>query len=96
MLNIEPLSNEVGIPQLIVQSQVVDVSGGRLFGLGLHNTDVDFNNHVTTLPRLNALNQHNLLGFNLAIESNYDITINFLEPIGSLILVHPELIDLTF
>lgn len=64
-------------------------------GLGQLNINVNFNNHVLTLPSLETLTQGILLELNFLIRSCDDNTVNAFKPVQHLSLLHPELIDST-
>lgn len=56
---------------------------------------MNFNNHVLTLPGLETLTQGILLELNFSIRNCDNNTVNALEPVQHLSLLHPKLIDYT-
>lgn len=97
VLNIKTLSEEpVDVePQYLVQSKVEEGASGRSFWLDPLNANINFDNYVITLPGLEMLMQGTLLELNLLVQHGDDNTMNSLEHVESLSLVHPELIDHT-
>lgn len=77
----------------IVQFEVGEGSISRSTRLGPLNANMTFGNDVESLPGLNTLIQCSLLDLNLIVESYDDTTVNSLEPITNLSLIHPKLID---
>lgn len=82
-------------PQHVVQSEVEEGASGRSVGLDPLNADVNLNNRVITLPGREMLTQGSILELNLSVQGCDDNTVNSLELVEYLSLVHPELIDYT-
>lgn len=59
------------------------------------NINMNFNNHDLTLPSLETLTQGIILELDFSIHSCDNNTMNALEPIQNLSLVHLKLIDCT-